>query len=153
VGFDREAPWDSVIAASAFSHEGPLAAWWQTHFVLPATMAGRTGGIQNTVDRVDNNVAGGKTTGQNGNPKPAPKGDKDQNKRNPKSNICQIWNLRRGACAKDGPCKFKREHRCDFPGCDAHHRSIDHHAVSQQEPPAKKPRKENRDGGKWKKQR
>ena len=57
-GFSSEAPWDAVIAASAFNHAGPLAAWWQTHFVLPATIASSSASLTSLVDRVDSNISG-----------------------------------------------------------------------------------------------
>ena len=145
-GWSADAPWDSVIAASAFSHAGPLAAWWQTHFVLPATLAGSSGGIQNLVDRVDQNVTARQHQPSREEPKKRPREERQQQ---PDSStaICTIWNQRKGRCERDGPCFYGRRHVCDAPGCFKQHRSCDHHGNKKDGQPDNKRQRKDR---KWK---
>jgi len=153
-GYDPRKPWDTIIAASSYSHDGYMAGWWNTHFVLPATLSATSAGMGSMVDSLDGNVTGKRSWGQQGGqpkrtkaqlPQPLPKADKQAEKQN-KSEICGIWNRRVGTCAKDGDCSFGRQHVCSFKGCGKMHRAIDHHAEQME---AQAGKKSSSSRGRW----
>ena len=118
-GYDPSKPWDAVIAASAYGQEGPNAVWWQTHFVLPASLGATSAAASSNIDRVEGNLQSAPPSGQPRLPRKRPQKDPY------KGEVCQNFNRRAGACVGDGSCPAGRRHVCSV--CGKHHRAIDFH--------------------------
>jgi len=112
-GFNPNMPWDFVISASAFGRDGPGMSWWQTNFVLPATL----GVALPTLDGMPGASASSSGGGRAPRAPPA---------KQPSTGIvCSNWNRRQGECQGRGPCPAGRDHVCSE--CGGNHRACDNH--------------------------
>ena len=75
--YNPKQPWDSVIAGSAFGlFSSLLAAWWQSTFVLPNTLAATSSAAQNMIRDVEGMPASSSNQG----------GDRARKSRTPRRN-------------------------------------------------------------------
>jgi len=129
IGWDPARPWDCVVSQSAYGRDGLNATWWQSHFVLPCTLAHSAGVAASTIRDIEGYPTGGSTGSSSQQHKPPPKGQPAKSAPIPPAGadneICLNYNSRSGRCAKDGPCAMRRQHKCDV--CGGNHRSIDVH--------------------------
>jgi hypothetical protein len=135
--FDAAAPWDWIIAASAYGRSGPLASWWANEVVLPLSLgssspfAGLPGGGSTSASSSQRSTRqpaqkrahpGGTRSAGGGS------GGPDVSRQ-----VCHDFNASRGACAGDGPCPNGRRHVCltcpPYPG--ATHRASQVHGGSR----------------------
>jgi len=119
--FEPARPWDSVIAASAFGKDtGANAAWWQTHFVLPATLntiVPSTVGIPDIgKQRSETSAAARRASNLAAEPSAA------------SAEVCNQWNTRAGRCKGNAACPHGRRHVCSV--CGGSHRACDQHGVA-----------------------
>jgi len=118
--FSPKMPWDLVIKASSFNHDGAYGNWWHLNFVLPSTLhqpSPATEGLQ-------------KPPADKTRAPPVPKapghfvrGGKGSRE------ICSNYNNRAGECAGEGKCPNGRSHTCNV--CSKQHRACDHHVQNR----------------------
>ena len=114
-GFDPSCPWDFIIGSSSFGYEGVGAMWWQTNFVLPASL---------NLPSPSNAGMPKQTAGH----KPAlaiadrPRSDPAASS---SKEVCTNYNSRSGKCKGQGPCPHGRVHKCSV--CGGPHRACDRH--------------------------
>jgi len=120
-GYDAESPWDFIIGASVFGQEGHGAIWWQTHFLLPASL-----GISSPAVAGMPRPAG---SSQQTSQPPAKQRKTEQGSSNNSNEVCQNWNNRAGKCKGQGPCPAGRSHGiCSV--CGGPHRAKDRHGAA-----------------------
>ena len=119
-GFNGQKPWDFIIGASAFGTEGPMAQWWQLMYVVPCTKENRAADAETIIDRLEGREESTRRAQQESRPGAPPPPDPAR-----KKEVCNLYNEKRGRCAKDGACPFGRLHKCNV--CGKPHRSADHH--------------------------
>ena len=156
--FNPKQPWDAVIAASAFGYPfSPMAAWWNTNFVLPNTLANSAAGAFSMIRSVEGMPSGSSASSsgtsaalvlrsrsrsrgrKNKKNKKSEKDKKDdqpitiyKTKAQNMDKMCKNWNYKRGACATGkGKCRFNRTHACCICGQD--HRAIDFHGPADED--------------------
>jgi len=117
-GFDPRAPWDYVIAASAYGRDGPLSRWWQDEVVLPLSLHG---GRPPCLEGLPGQASSSSSAARG--PPPPPRGSAAKTRqRGPKSGkdvgrnadeTCNSYNSGVGQCKSgDAVCKHGRRHVC-----------------------------------------
>ena len=113
-------PGTSSLGRPPFGSEGPLAQWWQLMYVVPCTKETRAADAESIIDRLEGREDSTRCAQQDARPGAPPRPDAPK-----KKEVCNLYNEKRGRCAKDGPCPFGRLHKCNV--CGKPHRSADHH--------------------------
>jgi len=159
-GFDPTAPWDWVIASSAYGRPGPLTLWWQEEVVMPLTLghtssfAGLAGGRGADSDRRPAAPAAPSSKRSRGNRGSSSGGGGGHggggggagSSSDVSAQICNSWNAGHGACSGDGACPAGRRHVCNVcpprPGVS--------HRASHAHPKERKGRGKGKNKGKAK---
>ena len=130
-GFNRDMPWDAVIASSSYGVDGSmLSSWWSDHFVIPNTLAASAGAASSRIADVDSSFLPTRAVRDRSRTPRKDKKDKKQSrdkkekKESGRTETCSNWNRKLGKCAKDGDrCSVGRRHACEV--CGGNHRAVD----------------------------
>ena len=140
-GFDPAAPWNYIIAASAYGVKGSmLAEWWSHHVVIPLTKSISPTAALKIADSLDGGSAipSGASGGHQGQSsrkrsrsrsrrgRPSPETGNKAGRKEVSDDICRLWNNREGRCASQKKCHYGCQHNVCIK-CGKNHRSIDVH--------------------------
>ena len=127
--FDKDIPWDTVIALSTFSVSGPAADWWYSHVTGPLTTGGAKE-AESKIAQIERRASMSQSVGVAGGShemalmtnvgttyhKPPPAHPQGGGGGGGQKKLCMEWNY--GRCSK--PCPYHMLHQCAKCGSSSH---------------------------------